>query len=76
MGVAGALAVAAYFLNSLAPIVDVLEPYRKLSPFYYYIAADPLKNGLNLGHAAVLVGSTAVFFVASLLAFQRRDLAV
>ena len=76
MGLAGAVAVATYFLNSLAPVVEVLEPYRRLSPFYYFIGADPLKNGLNPGHAAVLIGLTAVLLVVALLAFERRDLAV
>jgi ABC-2 type transport system permease protein len=76
LGVASAVAVAAYFLNSLAPVVKVLERYRRLSPFYYYIGADPLKNGLNLGHAAVLIGLTGLLLVVALLAFERRDLAV
>jgi len=76
IGVASAVGVAAYFLNSLATAVKWLEPYRKLSPFYYYIGADPLANGLNLGHAAVLIGLTAVFLAVALFAFQRRDLAV
>jgi len=76
MGVASAGAVAAYFLNGLAPVVEVLEPFRKLSPFYYYISAEPLKNGLDLGHAAVLAGVTAVLLVVGLVVFERRDLAV
>jgi ABC-2 type transport system permease protein len=76
MGLASAVAVAAYFLNSLAPMVKALEPYRKFSPFYYYIGADPLKNGLNPGHAVVLIGLTVAFLVVALLAFERRDLAV
>jgi len=76
MGISSAVAVATYFLNSLAPMVKTLEPYRKFSPFYYYIGADPLQNGLNLGHAAVLIGLTAVLLVVALLAFERRDLAV
>jgi ABC-2 type transport system permease protein len=76
MGVASGVAVATYFLNSLAPVVEVLEPYRRLSPFYYFIGADPLKNGLNPGHAAVLIGLTAVLLVVALFAFERRDLAV
>ena len=47
IAVAGAIGVAAYFLNALAPVVDALEPLSKVSPFYYYIASDPLTNGLN-----------------------------
>ena len=35
----------------------------------YFIEGDPLTNGLNLLHAAVLVGMTAV----ALVSFERRD---
>ena len=74
IGVATALATAAYFLNALAPLVEGLESWRKASPFYYFIAADPLKNGLDPGHVTVLIGLTVVFLAAALAAFERRDL--
>jgi len=72
----GGLAVVTYFLNALAPVIDFLEPFRGVSPFYYYIGGDPLNNGLNAGHAGVLIGLIAVFLGAALLLFERRDLAV
>jgi ABC-2 type transport system permease protein len=75
-GVTSTVALAAYLLNALAPLAEKLEPYRKLSPFYYYIGADPLANGLNLGHVAVLLGLIVVLLAVALLAFQRRDVAV
>ena len=73
---AGGLAVVTYFLNALAPVIDSLEPFHGLSPFYYYIGGDPLLNGLNAGHAGVLVGMTAVFIIAALMRFERRDISV
>jgi len=73
---ASVVGVAAYFINSLAPVVKGLEPYRKLSLLYYYIGADPLRNGLNLGHAAVLVGVTVVLLAVAVLAFEHRDVGV
>jgi len=76
MGVAGIIAVATYFLNTLGPLTDILKPYQGLSPFYYYIEADPLVNGLNMGHAIVLMGLTIVCLIIALVAFERRDLAV
>ncbi len=76
LGVASALGVVAYFFNALAPLVEALEPSRKLSPFYYYIGADPLTNGLNPGHVAVLIGLTVALVAVALFTFNRRDLAV
>ncbi len=76
MGVTSAVAVLAYFWNALAPAVDALEPSRKVSPFYYYNGTDPLSNGLDPGHVAVLVGITVVLLVLGVFAFRRRDLAV
>lgn len=76
IGVSSAVGTAAYFLNALVPLVEVLEPSRKLSPFYYYMGADPLSNGLNPLHVAVLIGLTLVLLAVALVLFRRRDLAV
>lgn len=76
MGVGGALGVYAYMLNALAPLIDWLEPFQLASPFYYYIDANPLLNGLNLVHVAVLIGMTVLFLGIAIVTFERRDLAV
>ena len=76
IGVTSALGVGLYFLNAMANAVDFIEPFRKLSPFYYYIGADPLTNGLDLRHAAILSGLIVVLLAVALIAFERRDIAV
>ena len=76
IAVGGALGVYGYMLNALAPLIDWLEPFQVASPFYYYIDANPLANGLNPVHAAVLIGLAAIFLVIAVLTFERRDLAV
>ena len=43
-----------FFVNALAPLTDVLEPWQPLSPHYHYLGYDPLTRGLDFGHAAVL----------------------
>ena len=75
-GIAGAIAVGTYFIYALAPLVDGLQPLEKVSPFYFYISADPLTTGLNLVHAAVLMAVTAAFLAVAIVTFERRDLAV
>jgi ABC-2 type transport system permease protein len=76
IGVASAIAVAAYFLNALAPLADALEPFQRFSPYYWYAAGDPLRSGLDLGRLGVLVAVTAVVAALAPLAFDRRDIAV
>ena len=76
MGAGGALAVYAYFLNALAPLIGWLEPFQVISPFYFYIEANPLSNGLDVLHAGVLIGLSVVFLVIAIVTFERRDLAV
>ena len=76
IGIASALAVATYLLNSLAPLVKAIRSLRPISPFYHYAASDPLRNGLQAGHVLVLVAIVALAAVAAPLLFGRRDLAV
>jgi len=74
-GVALMVAIAGFFLNGLGALVDWLEPWRPISPFYQYLANDPLTNGLDLGNALVLAAWAVVGTIVAVLAFERRDLA-
>jgi len=76
ISIPAALGIVSFLLNGFAPLVEALEPYRKLSPFYYYSGAEPLVNGLNPVHVAVLLGLTLLLLAVALIAFERRDLAV
>ena len=50
IGATAALAVTTYFLHGLGSIVDILEPFRWLSPFYWYLGDTvPLAKGLTWG---------------------------
>jgi len=73
-GITAAAAVAAYLVNSLAPLVDLLDPVQKLSPFYHYAAQNPLRDGLDPLHLLVLLAIAAVAAAGSVLVFRLRDL--
>ena len=75
-GLAGCAAVAAFIIYSLAPVVPSLDRWQKLSPFYWYQGSDPLSNGFDLGHLAVLAALSVVLAVAAAWFFDRRDLYV
>ncbi len=68
------VAVATYLLDVLGPSVDAVRPLRTLSPFFYYIDNDPLRNGLDPLHALVLVAIAGAGLAVAMLAFDRRDL--
>jgi len=76
IGLSAAAAVAAYLVNGLAPLVDAINSIRWLSPFYHYVAGDPLREGLSLPHAAVLVAIGVVAVAVGVAAFDRRDVGV
>ncbi|MEW6554313.1 MAG: ABC transporter permease subunit [Actinomycetota bacterium] len=76
IGIAAALGLGTMVLNSLGLIVAALEPWRKISPIYYYNANNPLANGLDWLHVLVLAVITAVLLATSLLFFERRDINV
>jgi ABC-2 type transport system permease protein len=67
------LILVSYFLWSFMPLSENFAGWAKVSPFHYYLGSDPLVNGMNWGHAAVLTGMFVVLVAASLPAFQRRD---
>jgi len=75
IGVTIALLVVMYLVDALSAVVDGLATIRPFSLFRYYMGDDPLRNGLNLGDAAVLAGVTVIFLVIAVMAFDRRDLA-
>ena len=72
-GAVGA-ALVLYVLNALLPFTDKLVGFAKWSPFYYYLSSDPMMNGMNWSHGAVLIGLTVVLIGLSVVLFQHRDL--
>jgi ABC-2 type transport system permease protein len=68
------LAVVAYFVNALAPLVDGMEDLRLLSPFYWYVGNDPLRNGLEPSHLAALAATALVCVALAALTWERRDI--
>ncbi|WP_027927495.1 ABC transporter permease subunit [Amycolatopsis benzoatilytica] len=69
------VAVVAYVLNGLAPVVSWLKPAQKFSPFFQYLGHDPLRNGISAPAILTAVVTVAVLVVVAVLGFRRRDLA-
>ncbi len=67
-------AIALHLLNGFGMLNDNLAQWAKLSPFHYYLGNDPLNNGMDWGHAAVLTAICVVLIGLSFVLFQRRDI--
>jgi len=74
VAVASTFAVAGFLVNGFAPLVDAIGWLKYLSLFYYYEASDPITNGIDVGHLAVLGAATAALTVAAAVLIRRRDL--
>jgi ABC-2 type transport system permease protein len=68
------IALVLFVLNAFLPFNDTFAGYAKWSPFYYYLSSDPLFNGMNWAHGAVLAGLTGALIALAILLFNRRDL--
>jgi ABC-2 type transport system permease protein len=76
LAIYGTIAAALIFhmLNSFLPLSDRLATYAKLSPNYYYLTSDPLLNGMQWAHGALLASLAALLVGVAIVLFQRRDL--
>lgn len=76
LGVSAAIAVLAYVVNGLAPLVGAFDAIRPASPWYQYVASDPLRAGLDPLHALALVAIALALAVAAVPLLRRRDIGV
>jgi beta-exotoxin I transport system permease protein len=67
-------AFVSYFVYGLSATVTWLEHLKPLTLWRWYLANDPLSNGLGWNEVLVLSAVCVVAVVAGALAFQRRDL--
>lgn len=73
-GVASAVGILGWLINSLAPLVGAISWLKYISPYYYYAGHDPLSQGINIPGLLVLAGLTVLLTAASMLTIERRDL--
>jgi ABC-2 type transport system permease protein len=75
VGTAAVLAVAAFMLDALGPVVDA-RWMSEVSPFYWYLGKEPLIDGFDTTGLAKLAVVPIVALTAAFAAFPRRDLRV
>ena len=70
---AGVLAIS-FFAVGLLPLIEGWENLARLFPWYYFAGSDPLLNGVDWGHLAVLGGACVALFAIAFVGVNRRDL--
>lgn len=73
-GMAGFLALLAWFVTSFSGLLPWLEGAGAVSPFTWYREPNPLIAGFGAGHLWLLLTTVVLLGVAVLL-FDRRDIA-
>lgn len=74
LGAAAYLAVVSYLADSFLPQISVLKWTQNVTPFGWYLNGEPLRNGIQWGNCALLLGLGAVFAAIGIWQFDRRDL--
>ena len=67
-------ALVSHLLNGFTALNESIADVTRWLPFYYYLGNDPLNNGMDWGHGAILAGLAVVLIALSILLFERRDL--
>jgi ABC-2 type transport system permease protein len=75
IGAGAALAVAAFMLDALGPVVEA-QWMSEISPFYWYLGKDPLIEGFDGVGLLKLAMIPLVALTVAVVAFPRRDLRV
>lgn len=73
-GISVGLLLISFLAAGLLPLVERLEDLAKIFPWYYFNSSQPLVNGIDWGHLAVLVGAIAVLGALAFVGVGRRDL--
>ncbi len=73
-GMASAIGVVSYLLDSMAEIVSGLEAFRPVSVFQYYGGGEVLSSGIKFGDVGILLAAALVLVVLGVYGFQRRDI--
>lgn len=74
VGVAAAVGIVGWLIDSLAPLVSAISWLKYLAPYYYYAGHDPLAHGLDVAGLIVLAALTLLLTALAMVGIERRDL--
>ena len=74
LGVSLAVAIAAFVVYSLAPLVGFMEDINPFNPMQWTVRTKSLKRGLDVGYGITSLTFIAVMMSAAVVVFERRDI--
>lgn len=72
-GVSTGVLVVGFLGAGFLPLVEGGEEWVRLFPWHYFNGSEPLYNGIEWGHVALLVGAAAVLAGVGVVGLGRRD---
>jgi ABC-2 type transport system permease protein len=73
-GVAAAVGILGWLINSLAPLVSAISWLKYLAPYYYYAGHDALTRGAGTPDLIVLGAFTLLLTAMAMIGIECRDL--
>ncbi|MEX1280703.1 MAG: ABC transporter permease subunit [Acidimicrobiia bacterium] len=73
-GVSAGVMVVGWLGVGLLPLIERLEGWEQVLPWYYFDGSQPSVNGVDWGHAALLGGASIALLALGFIGVNRRDL--
>ena len=73
-GVSAGIMALGFVAVGIFPIIEGWENVAKVFPWHYFDNGQPVINGIQWGHLAVLIGAIVVLAAIALVGVNRRDL--
>jgi ABC-2 type transport system permease protein len=73
-GVSAGVMVLGLLAVGMLPLTENLAWVARFFPWYYFAGSEPISNGVDWAHIAILTGASAVLVVVAYLGVNRRDL--
>jgi ABC-2 type transport system permease protein len=74
LGISLTVAIAAFVVYSLAPLVGFMDDINPFNPMQWTVGAESLKNGLAVGYSLIAITFAVVLMSAAVFVFDRRDI--
>lgn len=74
LGASIGVSLVSWIIYSLAPLVSAFDKVVDFTPWQWAFGNDPLNNGADLPHLALLAAVTVALYGTALWAFERRDI--